>query len=73
MPNIAIFQKPFVMRHNDHCSAKPPHNTGQEVHIGEVEIVGRLVQQQKFGFLRAQNPQASAARSLSPPLKSPIL
>jgi hypothetical protein len=54
MPNIAIFQKPFVMRHNDHCSAKPPHNTGQEVHIGEVEIVGRLVQQQKFGFLRAQ-------------------
>src|SRR5215469_16302066 len=37
-------------------AAKPTNDPSQEIHIGQIEIVGRLVQQQKLWLLRAREP-----------------
>jgi hypothetical protein len=62
-PNTAVFEEPFVVRYHDHRSAKPTHDARQKIHIGQVEIVGRLVEQQKLWLLRAQEPACAAERN----------
>jgi hypothetical protein len=56
LQNAAVFEKPLVVRYHDYRAAKLTHEPSKKVHIGEIKIVGRLIQQQKLWLVRAQQP-----------------